>query len=233
MKFNKQILAFAVLAGLAGCGGSGNGVLNIPNPRIIPVNAFDGVPTANFEVGTDTSVTPVAFGTAGDAIITVNGTKDVSAGATTFNDLVTLPSQLFEQSQRYTVVGYGGSGSRALGVFQNNKSQSASTTVSFRAINGSANAASVDVYVTNSADGNTLPATPEVSALALGAASAYVTLPDSSQAITIRVRVFAAGDRTTALADTTFNLDDRERVSLVTFDSVSPSVGVLNLQDNL
>lgn len=230
MKISAIFIALAGLA-LAGCGGGGNGPLNIPNPRITFVNAFQGVATANFEVGNDTA-SGVAYGQASQPIITNHGTKDVSAGETTFNDLVTLTNQLFEQDKRYTVLGWGGSGARALALFENDKSQSPVNTISVRAINGSPAAGNVDIYVTDNASGGGLPGTPSIANVAAGTASAYVTVPDTG-AITIRVRVFAAGNTTTALGDTTFALSDRTRISLVTFDQTLPPLGVLKLQDNL
>lgn len=233
MKISLVALASLVVLGVTGCGGAGNGVLNIPNPRLTFVNAFDSVANANFQVGTDTTTSPVAYNSASAPVITINGTKDISAGIATFSDLATLPSQLLEQSKRYTVVGYGVSGSRTLALFENDKSNSAPSTVSVRLINGAPALANVDVYLTDAAAGNGLPGGPAIGNLAAGSASNYVALPDGGAAFSLRVRVFVTGTNTNPLADTTYALANRDRISIVVDELSGSTAGLVKLTDSL
>lgn len=231
MRLYKFILAALLLSALAGCGGLANGLLNIPNPKVTPINAFDGVPLANFAVGSNMSPSSIAFGTAGNPIITTNGRKDINAGTTTLNDLATLPNQLFEQNVRYIALGYGGLGTRAISFFTVDKSKPSFGNIAFRIINGASTLGNLDVYVTDNAGLGTLPVSPTVANVPVGEASIYQNFPDGGGTITIRVRVYAAGDRTTPLLDKTYTIINQLRVSLVAYDADVATAGLIQLQD--
>ena len=221
---------FALLAAasatllLTGCGGSGNGILNIPNPRVRFVNAFPDVATAKAQVGSDVVTSGVALGSVSDYIVTDNGNKNFTAGQSTFSDLATLANELYETQKRYTGIGWGQT-TRAILLLEEDKSQATNNTISLRTVNVGEGLGAVDVYVQDSTGSGTLPVSPSFANVAEGATSTRADV-SSPGAFSARVRVYAAGQTTTALLDNTVLLDSRERASLVVIKDPNATGGL-------
>lgn len=233
----RRFLPFVVMATamcLTGCGGSGNGLINVPNPRVRFVNAFPNIPTAKVKVGDDTigGASGIAFGTASDYVVTDNGNKDLTAGDSTFSNLASLNDQLFETEKRYTGIGYGTAGNRTILLLTEDKDQAPSDSVSLQVVN--VGSAAVDVYVTDSAAGDTLPASPNFANTGVGVTTSFADLAAPSGPFSARIRVFAVGQTSNALVDTTVVLDSRERAAIVPFADPAAGTGwrVLVLKEN-
>src|SRR5689334_13310554 len=82
----KRILFFLPLAAFAlaivGCGGSGNGVVGIHNPRIRAVNDFSDVSSVSAQVESVDLLTSQAFGATSAYSIITNGNRTIA-----FNDV--------------------------------------------------------------------------------------------------------------------------------------------------
>src|SRR6478672_5237223 len=101
-KISQIMVGCAAALALFGCGGTGNGILNVPNPRVRVANVMPGIASAKAKVGNDTISSNIAFGAVSDYTVTPNGNKDLSVGDSTFSNLATLSNQLFETQRRYT-----------------------------------------------------------------------------------------------------------------------------------
>lgn len=211
------LAAVTAAASLVGCGGGGSGIINVPNPRVRFFNAFEGVTNANARVGTDVvaggTLGTTAYGQVSEYAITENGTKDFTAGQTTFNDLATLSNQLFEENRRYTAIGYGADGSRQILLVQENELDAATNTVEIRVAHAAQSVGNVDIYVSPGA-GSPLPGTATAANVAPGAVSDFFSLA-AGASTELRVRVYAAGDTTTPLFDNTLTVGSTERYLLV------------------
>lgn len=219
-----RIMKLGVAVGLAalvvGCGGSGSGLLNQPNARVQFANLMPGIATARAKVGDDIISDNIPFGAVSDNAITNNQSKDLTVGDTTFDNLATLPDQVFQVEHRYTGVGYGTS-PRSILVIDHDKSRASIDAVAFRATHAAQGGGAVDVYL--SAPGDSLPASPAFDALAEAATSSFSELP---VAVTneYRIRVYADGDTATALVDEVVVVQPRDRYSVIVYsDSGKPS----------
>ena len=220
----------AVAALLVGCGGSGNGLINVPNPRVRFANVLPGIASAKSQVGQDTISADIPFGTVSDYAITPNGNKDLTVGDSTFSNLATLSNQLFETNKRYTGIGYGAA-PRAILLLEENEDQAVNNTVAIRAINAFQGSPSLDVYVSAPAD--TLPASPAFDAVAATNITSSVEV-SSASGTSYRIRIFADGNTSTALVDKNITINTRDRVALVVYADVGQTSGynILVLKEN-
>lgn len=225
---------FGLVAGIAaiaiGCGGSGSGLLNVPNPRVRFANVLPGITTAQAKVGDDTISSSIAFGSVSDYAITPNGNKDLTVGDSTFDNLATLPDELYETNKRYTGIGFG-TAPRSILLFEENEDSATNDTVAIRAIHASQGAANLDVYISAPAAG--LPASPAFDNIAAGTISSSSDV-SSASGTSYRIRVYADGDTTTALVDETIVIATRDRVAVVVYSDAGETSGfnILVLQEN-
>lgn len=230
-----KLATFGLVAGIAtllvGCGGSGNGLVNIPNPRVRFANVLPGIANAKAKVGPDEISVNIPFGTVSDYAITPNGNKDLTVGDSTFNNLATLANQLFETNKRYTGIGYGTT-PRTILLLEENESQSGNDTISLRTVHAAQGAVNVDVYLSAVAD--PLPANPAFDNLAAGSMTTFssVAVIGTNQ---YRVRVYADGNTSAVLVDETLVIQPRDRVSVIVYaDGGEPSgFNALLLKENL
>ena len=224
-------LAAMIALGLLGCGGSGDGLTNTPNPRVRLANLMPGIPNAMARVGSDTISETIGFGTLSDFAITPNGDKDLTVGDSTFDNLATLADQLFENSERYTAIAYGTT-PRAIILSEDDKSGVSTDNVAIRAVHAAQGANNVDVYL--SAPGDPLPAAPAIDALGVGSSSDF-SIVDVGATNTYRVRVFADGDTTTALVDQTIAVEPGDRVTVIVYADAGQGSGfnALVYQENI
>jgi hypothetical protein len=229
-----RIATMGLVAGIAallvGCGGSGNGLINVPNPRVRFANVLPSIVSAKSQVGSDTISAAIPFGSASDYAITPNGNKDLTVGDSTFSNLATLSNQLFETNKRYTGIGYGTT-PRAILLLEENESNSVNDTVAIRAINANQAAPSLDVYISAPAD--SLPAAPAFNAVAVAAITTSEEV-SSASGTSYRIRVYADGDTTTALVDKNITITTRDRVALVVYADAGQASGynILVLKEN-
>ena len=236
MRFHSLWLVAAASFVLAGCGGSGNGLINVPNPRGRFANVFPGVSSAKVKVGDDIigDSSGIGFGTVSEYIVTDNGNKDLTAGDSTFDNLATLPGELYETEKRYTGIGYGSS-PRTILLLQDNKDQASSGTVSLRLANVAQSKGALDVYVTDSTAGDTLPGSPAFPNVGVGVVSDFSSVPAASGPLSARIRVFAQGQVVNPLVDKTVVLDSRERAAILVYEDSGETSGVnaLVVKENL
>ncbi|MBC8064784.1 MAG: DUF4397 domain-containing protein [Chlorobia bacterium] len=220
-----------VAALLVGCGGSGNGLVNVPNPRVRFANVLPGIASAKAKVGSDEISANIPFGTVSTYAITPNGNKDLTVGDATFNNLATLANQLYETNKRYTGVGYG-TAPRTILLLEENESQSGTNTISMRAVHAGQGGANVDVYL--SAVGDPLPANPAFDGVAVGSTTSFSAAPviGTNQ---YRVRVYADGNTSTVLVDQTLVIQPRDRVSVIVYTDAGQASGwnALLLKENI
>jgi|GEM_PF-5759088 len=230
-------LAAASLAiAIVGCGGSGNGIVNVPNPRVRVANLMPNIPNAKSQVGSDTigGASGIDFGTVSDYAITNNGNKDLSVGDSTFNNLATLSNQLFETQKRYTGIAYG-TAPRTILLLDEDKNSASGGSVSLQTINAAQGQGAFDVYVTDSTGSGTLPATPSFPNIGVGIISSFADVPAAGGPLSARIRVYATGQTTTALVDKTVLLDSQERAAIVVYADPSAGSGlnVIVLKENI
>jgi hypothetical protein len=219
-----RLFKLGVIAGLFavlyGCGGSGSGLINVPNPRVRFANLMPGIASAKAQVGADVISSDIPFGTVSDYAITPNGNKDLTVGDTTFSNLATLADQLYEENTRYTGIAYGSAVRTILRLTQDD-SQTGNGTVGIRVVNAAEGAAAMDMYITGT--GDPLPGTESFNAVTVGTASDYSLVPmiGTNQ---YRLRVFADGDTSTALVDQVLTIEERDRVTVIVYaDPSQPS----------
>jgi hypothetical protein len=223
-----SVCALAVL--LAGCGGDGDALTNTPNPRVRFANVMPGITSAKAQVGADVISSNIPFGTVSGQAITPNGTKDLTVGDSTFNNLATLSDQLFELDRRYTGIGYGETPRQIL-LVEDNEDIAPSDTVSVKFIHANQDIANVDVYVY--LDGASLPAAPSFTNMASGSvASQHVDLPVVSDPATVRVTVYPAGTTVGALFNGVISIPRRNRFGLIFYDT-GPSANIITFKENL
>src|SRR2546423_7495598 len=105
------VLAFAV----TGCGGSGNGLVGLHNPRVRAVNDFSDVTAVSATVESTPLLTSQAFGATSAYAIITNGNRTVTFNNVSGSTSIPLVSQtsLLETDKYYTAVGTGsGAGGR-------------------------------------------------------------------------------------------------------------------------
>lgn len=209
--------ASVMIAGLIGCGGSGNGITNTPNPRVRLANVMPGIASLQGQVGDDIITSGLAFGAVSDYRVTDNGNKDLTVGDSTLDNLASIDDTLFETEKRYTGIAWGETGSRALIKFQHNKDATANATTGIRLINAAQGAGGVDVYISAPAD--PLPGSPAFTNVTEGSISDHsivVAVPGNNN---YRIRVYPTGTTTTAIVDETIVVEERARVAVVLYQT--------------
>lgn len=225
-------VASVVVAALVGCGGSGNGFTNTPNPRVRLANVMPGIASLQGQIGDDVITTGLAFGSVSDYEVTENGNKDLTVGDTTLDNLASVDDTLYETEKRYTGIAWGDSGSRAIIKFQHNKDATANDTAGIRLINAAEGAGAVDVYISAPAD--PLPGAAALTNVAEGAISDHSITTAVDGDNTYRIRVYATGTTTTPIIDETIVVEERSRVAVVLFETNTPGTrDVLVLRETL
>lgn len=229
----RSLTALALAASmLVGCGGSKGGDISGIDPKVRFVNAFIGVPTIRASVGSRDISDSILYGTTSDYESSNNDTLDLSAGVLSSNDLATLSNRVFANNHRYTGIGYGPSGDRRVACLDNNREDAPSNNISLRVFNALTAPTLVDVYITSSSAGDSLPGSPSLASVVRGTASNYYSLNvGSGSTFNVRVRVYAAGDRSTALEDRTVNVTSRYRGTVIAMDP-GADVNPLIVRDN-
>jgi hypothetical protein len=231
-KISQVMVGCAAALALFGCGGKGNGIINVPNPRVRVANVMPGIATAKAKVGDDTISSSIAFGAVSDYTVTGNGNKDLSVGDSTFSNLATLPNQLFETQRRYTGIAYGSS-TRAIILLDEDKSAGPSNAVAFQIVHAAQGASNVDVYL--SAPGDPLPASPSFANVAAGSISDFSEFGISGSPANVRIRVFAAGTTVNPIVDTNLAFEEKSRHAIVIYSDSGQTSGfnVLTLKENV
>lgn len=230
-----SLLCFGVSTALliAGCGGSGTGLINVPNPRVRFTNGFEGLGTVNVRVGVDIVGVSIPFGTSSDTAIVRNGRRDVTVGTTTFEGVASVQQFLFETDKRYTAVGYGASGNRSILIVADDKTKSTNDTIALRAIHAAPKIGPVDIYVTTVASGDALPTNPTVPGVAVGTATDYLIVPTNGQStLQLRIRIYKAGQTSGPLTDTQITPNTTERYTAIAYDK-GGAIGLLAQRDDL
>ena len=168
MKLRLFILPLAVLAvALQGCGGSGNGVVGIHNPRIRAVNDFSDVTSVSASVDNTDLLTSQAFGATSAYAVITNGNRTIAfddvSGATSIP--IVSQSSLLETEKYYTAVGTGsGPGGRHIILLEDGE-VIANNIAKIRVINANEDHVSVDVYFTSTATADLNSSTPQITSL--------------------------------------------------------------------
>lgn len=230
MKLKTAFLVLAAL-GVLGCGGNGNSLINVPNPRVRFANLMPGIASAKAKVGSDTISSDIPFGTVSDYAITPNGTKDLTVGDSTFNNLSSLTNQLFETNKHYTGVGFG-TATRGILLLEENESAASANTVAIRIAHASEGFSAMDVYITDAAAGNSLPASPSFASVATGTTTTYTNLAVGLGTTQVRIRVYAAGQTSTPVLDTNIPFDERQRATIAVYQNVAV-LAALKLREDI
>lgn len=228
--FAKVGLLAGIAALIVGCGGDGDGITNTPNPRVRFANVMPGIASAKAQVGPDIISSDIPFGTVSDYAITPNGTKDLTVGDSTFNNLATLSNQLFELDKRYTGIGFG-TAPRTILLLNENEDIAPSDTVAVKFVHADQSLGNVDVYVY--VDGTSLPASPTYTNVPAGSITVdHSDLPVTTDPANVRITVFATGTTTNALYNAVKVIPRRDRVALVFYETAGGSE-ILVLKQNL
>jgi hypothetical protein len=189
-----------------------------------------GIASAKAQVGADVISSNIPFATASDYAITPNGTKDLTVGDSTFNNLATLADQLFELDKRYTGIAFG-TAPRSILLLTENEDQAPSDTVAVKFVHADQSLGNVDVYVY--LDGGALPGAPSFTNVPMGSITAsHVNLPVGTDPANVRITVFATGTTTNALFNGVQVIPRRDKVALVFYETASGS-DILSLKENL
>lgn len=222
-------LAIGLAAVIAGCGGDGDGLTNTPNPRVRFANVMPGITSAKAQVGSDVISDNIPFGSVSDYAITPNGTKDLTVGDSTFNNLATLSDELFELDKRYTGIGFG-TAPRTILLLTESEDQAPSDTVAIKFVHADQSLGNVDVYIY--LDGASLPGAPSFANVPMGTITAsHVNLPVATDPANVRVTVYPAGTTTTALYNGVTVVPRRNRVAFVFYETGGSSE-ILSLKQN-
>jgi len=228
----KRILFFLPLAAVAlaivGCGGSGNGIVGIHNPRIRAVNDFSDVSAVSAQVDTTNLLTSQAFGAVSAYSIITNGNRTI-----TFNDVsgstsIPLVSQntLLETEKYYTAIGTGSGGGGRHIILLEDGQLIASNETKVRVVNADEDQAAVDVYFTSTATADLSGQTPQITNLAFADnAPTYINFTPGSYNVWI-----TAHGSTTPLKTQTVTLDANTIITLV-FAKTSSGTTIQTLQD--
>jgi len=225
-------LFFLPLAAMAlavvGCGGSGNGLVGIHNPRIRAVNDFSDVTSVSSTVETTPLLTSQAFGAVSAYAVITNGNRTIAFDNVSGASSIPLVSQssLLETEKYYTAIGAGsGVGGRHVILLEDGQVL-ASNMTKVRVVNADEDQAAVDIYVTSTATGSLTGQTPQITNLAFAATPTdYTNFTPGSY----KVWVTAHGG-TTPLTTKTVTLTTNTIITLV-FAKTSGGVTVQTLQD--
>jgi hypothetical protein len=222
MKISAVPLTFAIALSLAatGCGGEKGGDISGIDPKVRFVNAFPDTGAVRAAVGGSVIGESIDYGTASDYRSLNNDTTSLTAGESSYDDLAISDSRVLANNHRYTGIGYGPAGSRRIVCLDNERSDASDNRVALRLFDALSTPSSVDVYFTRASDGDSLPSSPSVAGVTRGTASSYFGLDiGSGTPVNVRIRVYAAGSRTSALEDRTLSLETRYRGTVIALDS--------------
>jgi hypothetical protein len=218
------IFALAVV----GCGGSGNGIVGIHNPRVRAVNDFSDVSAVSADVDATTLLTSQAFGAVSAYAVIPNGNHTVTFNNVSGSTSIPLVSQasLLETEKYYTAIGAGsGVGGRHVILLEDGQVL-ASNLTKVRVVNADEDDASVDVYVTSTATADLSGQTPQITNLAFAnAPTLYTNFTPGSYKVWI-----TPNGSTTPLTTKTVTLSANTIITLV-FAKTSGGVTIQTLQD--
>lgn len=228
----KALLGALSVCILAGCGGTGNGLINVPNPRVRVANVMPGITTAKAKIGDDTISSSIPFGTVSDYTVTVNGNKDLSVGDSTFDNLATLSGELYETQRRYTGIAYGTS-PRSIILLDEDKSNAPANSVAFQFVHAAQGAPNVDIYVNN--PGDPLPASPAIANVAAATISDFTEFGITGSPANVQIRVYVAGTTTNPIVDKNLAFEARTRHAVVIYPDSGQTSGfnAFTLKENV
>ncbi len=225
-------LAIALALATTGCGGKKGGDISGIDPKVRFVNAFPDASSIKAAVGGSVISDAIAYGTVSDYRSLNNDTTTLTAGVSGYDDLAISSSRVIANNHRYTGIGFGPDGSRKIVCLDNDRSDASDNRVSLRLFDALSTPSSVDVYFTRATDGDTLPSTPSIAGVTRGTASGFFGLDiGSGNPVNVRIRVYAAGNRTSPLEDRTLSLDTRFRGTVIAMDSGADNLPLV-LRDN-
>lgn len=218
----------AIALAVVGCGGSGNGVVGIHNPRIRAVNDFSDVTAVSSAVDTTTLMTSQAFGAVSAYNVIVNGNHTISfdnvSGATSIP--LVSQSSLLETEKYYTAIGTGsGVGGRHIILLEDGEVIAANITKA-RVVNADEADAAVDVYFTSTGTADLTAQTPQITSLDFTDSTAPYT---NFTPGTYKMWVTPEGSKT-PLTTKTVTFTTNTIVTLV-FAQTSGGVTIQTLQD--
>ena len=229
MRTKLFLLPLAVIAlAVVGCGGAGNGLVGIHNPRIRAVNDFSDVSAVSATVESTNLLTSQAFGSTSAYAIITNGNRDINftnvSGASSI-PLITQNS-LLETEKYYTAIGTGsGVGGRHIILLEDGQ-VILNNIAKIRVINADEDDASVDVYFTSTATADLTGQTPQVTNLGFATAVAdYTNFTPGNY----KVWITANGSKT-AITTKTVTLSANTIGTLV-FAKTSGGTTIQTLQD--
>ena len=229
MRSKLFILPAAALAfALAGCGGSGNGLVGLHNPRIRSVNDFPDVTAVSSAVDTTPMLTSQAFGATSAYVIIVNGNRNISFNDVSGGTSIPLVNQtsLLQTDSYYTAIGTGSGGGGRHIILLTDGAIIASNMTKVRVVNADESDASVDVYFTSTSTPDLTGQTPQITSLAFAAAPAdYINFTPGSYKVWITPH-----GSTSPIKTTTVNLATNTIITLV-FAKTSGGTAIQTLQD--
>ena len=229
MKSKLFLLPLAALAiAIVGCGGAGNGIVGIHNPRIRAVNDFSDASAVSATVDTTDLLTSQAFGATSAYAIETNGNRTITFTNVSGSSSIPLVSQtpLLETEKYYTAIGTGsGAGGRHIILLEDGQVL-ANNIAKIRVINADEDAASVDVYFTSTATANLTGQTPQLTNVGFTAVvNDYINFTPG----TYKVWITPNGS-TTPITSQNVTLSANTIRTLV-FAKTSGGVTIQNLQD--
>ncbi len=228
----KRILFFLPLAAFAlaivGCGGTGNGIVGIHNPRIRAVNDFSDVSAVSAQVDNTDLLTSQSFGAVSAYSIITNGNRTITFNNVSGSTSIPLVSQntLLETEKYYTAIGAGsGTGGRHIILLEDGQ-LIASNETKVRVVNADEDQAAVDVYFTSTSTSDLSGQTPQITNLAFADnAPTYINFTPGSY----KVWVTPHGS-TTPVQTQTVTLSANTIITLV-FAKTSSGTTIQTLQD--
>ena len=217
-------LALAV----AGCAGSGNGLVGLHNPRIRTVNDFPDVTAVSSAVDTTPMLTSQAFGATSAYVIIVNGNRNISFNDVSGGTSIPLVNQtsLLQTDSYYTAIGTGSGGGGRHIILLEDGQVIASNMTKVRVVNADEDDASVDVFFTSTSTPDLTGQTPQITDLAFGTAPAdYINFTPG----TYKVWVTAHGS-TSPIKTATVTMTTNTIITLV-FAKSSGGAVIQTLQD--
>ncbi|GAP35962.1 hypothetical protein ISF6_1802 [Piscinibacter sakaiensis] len=177
---------------LVGCGGGGSSGSKQATLRV--VNATSDVGDMNLSLGGTSRFTALAADALSAAFSFDAGTYDTTLTSGSSSTALLSGNRVYAESTDYTAVAWGSASALKLTSLADTADASnapASGSAILRVFNATADAGSVDLYLTSdTADLDA--ATPNVSGLAVGSMTSYATVTPG----TYRLRITGTGDRT-------------------------------------
>ena len=234
MKANLKFALGALAVSVIGCGGSGSGLLNQPQPRLRTINAVTGLPALDVKVGTTTVASNLPYGNVTPTYTIVpRGFQDVFfADSSSPTPPLFHLTKTFTFSDRLDAIAYGSPGATKVVLLVD--SLLTGNRGSYRFFNASSANTAVDVFFT--APGGPLTGASTLTTGAVGSPNDLTTDYYSagiSAPKTYEIRVYPAGQDTgTPLVDQNVTLNPGDRKTYVILDPGSPNGNLLPIDDN-